>query len=77
MKQVTGDMVENLTGSMLLKNGTFLEEEKFDFFPTAPKLYMYLALPTPKDNNNQSKYITGKVNLSHGELSTQLAHHRS
>lgn len=54
MKQVTRDMIEYITASILLKSGIFLEEEQF-YFSNSPKLYIYLALSTSKNNSNHKQ----------------------
>lgn len=54
MKQVPRDMMEYITGSILLKSGIFLKEDQF-YFSNIPKVYIYLALSTSKNNSNHKQ----------------------
>lgn len=68
-------MVRYFTGSILLRNGVFLEEDRFDFFQQLQN-YTFILLSLLARTTSKSKYSTGGVKLPPEELCIQLTHHR-
>lgn len=73
--EVSGQVVEYVTGCGLLRNRIFLEEAQFGLPYTSHPMNLFCS-PHSQGQQPTKPYTTGKVKLSHRELNTELVHHR-